>query len=277
MTTLTMPEIPATPWARLRWGIADGWTVLRRDLWHLKAQPTLLISALIMPVAMVVLFGYVLGSSIQTPGGGNYREYLMPGLFTMISVFAVAANAMTMASDKSKGVMDRFRSMPAARSAVPFGQAGSDLIVGTVSVVIMAGCGLAVGWRAHHGVLKTVAAFALILLFRYAISWVGVYIGLAVRDERAVDTLGPLVFPITMISNTFVPTANMPAWLRTIADWNPISAITSASRALFGNPAAPAASASWPLHHPVLAALLWSAGLLAIFVPLAVYHYRTAE
>jgi ABC-2 type transport system permease protein len=197
----------------------------------------------------------------------------MPGLFSMITVMSILLNALAIASDKSKGVTDRFRSMPMARLAVPFGQAGADALIGVVQIVIMTGCGLVVGWRAHEGLVRTAAAFGLIVLFRFAMSWIGVYAGLVVKDEKSIDTLGPLIFPVTMIGNTFVPTDRMPAWLRTVADWNPISALTESSRLLFGNPGA-GLSTAWPVQHPVLATLGWSVLLLAIFVPLAVRAYR---
>jgi ABC-2 type transport system permease protein len=192
-------------------------------------------------------------------------------------VFGVAVNAMAIAGAKSQGVMDRYRSMPIARFSVPCGQSGSDLLVGTLSVALMAGCGLVVGWRAHEGLWRTLAGFGVILLFRYALTWVGLFIGLAVRSEKSVDNLGPLVFPLTMIGNTFVPTGHMPAWLRTLADWNPVSALTGSSRALFGNPGAVPAHPVWPVAHPVAAALAWSALLLAVFVPLAVRRYRDLD
>ncbi len=267
-------KMPPTMLSRLRWALTDGWTIVRRDLWQLRSAPGQLVGALAFPVALVVMFGYVFGSAIAVPGNENYREYLMPGLFGMVSVFGVAVNALAIAADKSKGVMDRFRSMPMARMAVPFGQAGADLVQGTLSVLLMAGCGLVVGWRAHHGVASTAAALGLILLFRYALSWVGVYLGLAVTNERSLDNVAPLIFPITMISNVFVPTGNMPAWMRTLANWNPISAMTAASRDLFGNPGAPIGHAVWPMEHPVAATLLWSGLLLASFVPLSVCQFR---
>lgn len=277
MNATELPPTPVSAASRLRWTLADGWTLVRRELWHLKAQPGLLASALIFPAALTILFGYVFGSAIAVPGGGSYRAYLMPGLFVMTSAFAILINAMTVATEKSKGVMDRFRSMPMARLAVPFGQTGSDLMIGAVSVLIMAGCGLAVGWRAHNGITGTMAAFALILAFRYALSWMGVYLGLAVRNEKTVDNLGPLIFPLTMISNAFVPTGHMPAWLRAIASWNPVSALTAACRQLFGNSGATPAPAAWPLQHPVIATLAWSAALLAVFVMLSVRRYATME
>jgi ABC-2 type transport system permease protein len=277
MNATELPPTAVSAASRLRWTLADGWTLVRRELWHLKAQPGLLASALIFPAALTILFGYVFGSAIAVPGGGSYRAYLMPGLFVMTSAFAILINAMTVAAEKSKGVMDRFRSMPMARLAVPFGQTGSDLMIGAVSVLIMAGCGLAVGWRAHNGITATMAAFALILAFRYALSWMGVYLGLAVTNEKTVDNLGPLIFPLTMISNAFVPTGHMPAWLRAIASWNPVSALTAACRQLFGNSGATPTPAAWPLQHPVIATLAWSAALLAVFVTLSVRRYATME
>ena len=275
MNGLPAPPVPAGAASRLRWTVADGWILVRRELWHLRNQPGQLVSALIFPVALVVLFGYVFGSAIAVPGGG-YRAYLMPGLFAMTSAFAVLINAMAISAEKCKGVMDRFRSMPMARLAVPFGQTGADIMVGTAATLIMAACGLAVGWRPHDGAARAIAAFALILLFRYAMSWAGVYLGLALKDEKTVDNLAPLLFPVTMIANTFVPTAHMPAWLRAIADWNPISALTAASRQLFGNPAAVTAHAPWPLQHPVTATLAWSAALLAAFATLSVRRFITS-
>lgn len=275
MNGLPIPPMPAGAASRLRWTVADGWILVRRELWHLRNQPGQLVSALIFPVALVVLFGYVFGSAIAAPGG-DYRAYLMPGLFAMTSAFAVLINAMAISAEKSKGVMDRFRSMPMARLAVPFGQTGADIMVGTAATLIMAACGLAVGWRPHDGAARAIAAFALILLFRYAMSWAGVYLGLALKDEKTVDNLAPLLFPVTMIANTFVPTAHMPAWLRAIADWNPISALTAACRQLFGNPAAVTAHAPWPLQHPVTATLAWSAALLAAFATLSVRRFITS-
>jgi ABC-2 type transport system permease protein len=267
---------PAGLASRLRWTLADGWILVRRELWHLRNQPGQLVSALIFPVALVVLFGYVFGSAIAVPGGGDYRAYLMPGLFAMTSAFAVLINAMATSGEKSKGVMDRFRSMPMARLAVPFGQTGADIMVGTAAALIMAACGLAVGWRPHDGTARAVAAFALILLFRYAMSWAGVYLGLALKDDKTVDNLAPLIFPFTMIANTFVPTAHMPAWLRAIADWNPVSALTAACRQLFGNPGAVSPHAPWPLQHPVTATVAWSAAMLAAFATLSVRRFTTS-
>lgn len=268
MTALTPPM-----GRRLRWTFTDGLTLVGRELGRLRQQPAEIIAALIFPAVMVVLFGYVFGSAIQVPGGGDYREYLMPGLFSMMTFTAVQGVMARMAADASRGVMDRFRSMPMARLAVPFGQTGADLLIGLLFLAIMVGAGLLVGWQPHRGPIPTAQAFLLMIVLRYALSWVGVYVGLVVKNEEVVNHLVPLFLPFTMLSNAFVPTDGMPGWLRFLADWNPVSTITAASRELFGNPGAPTGDVAWPLAHPVAAVLLWSAALLVVFVPLSVRMY----
>jgi ABC-2 type transport system permease protein len=265
---------PATRAGRLRWALTDGLTLIGRELGRIRQEPGELIAALIFPAIMVVLFGYVFGSAISVPGGGDYRAYLMPGLFAMVTFTSTMAVTMRVATDASRGVMDRFRSMPMARSAVPFGQTGAEILNGVLGMAIMATAGLLVGWRAHNGIWQTAEAFLLLALMRYALSWAGCYLGLVVKNEQTADQLIPLVFPITMLSNSFVPTAGMPAVLRVVAEWNPVSALTAACRRLFGNPGAPAGDLAWPLAHPVAATLGWSLLLLAVFAPLAVRTYR---
>ena len=274
---LELPAPPTTTADRIRWTFVDGTTVVWRNLAQLKSQPGELVGALVFPAIMIVLFGYVFGSAIKVPGGGNYREYLLPGLFAMTSLTSLMATMMAVATDASKGVMDRFRSMPMARSAVPFGQVGADIIVGVLGMVILVGCGLAVGWRIHHGILSALAAFGLLILLRYALSWAGVLFGLLVKNEETADQMLPLIFPFSMLSNSFVPTAGMPAWLRAISEWNPVSAAVAACRGLFGNPGVPTGHVALPLQHPVTATLLWSGALLVIFVPLAVHRYNTVN
>lgn len=272
------PALPAPPSglpARVRWTLTDGLTLVWRNLAQLKSQPGELAGALVFPAIMIVLFGYVFGSAIKVPGGGDYREYLLPGLFAMTGFMSIMTTMLAVATDASKGVMDRFRSMPMARSAVPFGQTGGDILIGCVGTVVMVACGLAVGWRIHHGLLRALAAFGLLLLVRYALSWAGVYLGLLVKNEETADQMMPLIFPLSMLSNSFVPTAGMPAWLRVISDWNPVSATVAALRELFGDPGAPAGHVALPLRHPVPATLLWSAVLLVVFVPLTVRRYRS--
>jgi ABC-2 type transport system permease protein len=165
--------------------------------------------------------------------------------------------------------------MPMARSAVPFGRTAADLLGAAIGVAIMAVIALLVGWRAYHGLAATLAAFGLILLLRYAVSWIGVWVGLSVTPQTA-DSLVPLVFPVSMISNSFVPTAGMPGWLRLVAEWNPISALVAACRELFGNPTVLAAHASLPLRHPVAMTVGWSLLVLLVFVPLATRRHQAA-
>lgn len=274
-TTIELPSSPTTRTGRLRWMLRDGWTITRRELGHIRRDPGQLIAAVVFPAIMVLLFGYVFGSAITVPGGGGYREYLMPGLFAMSAIAGVMASALLISKDVAEGVMDRFRSMPIARSAVPFGRTAADLLGAAVGVAIMALIALLVGWRAHNGLAATLVAFGLVLLLRYAVSWIGVWVGLSVTPQTA-DSLVPLVFPVTMISNSFVPTTGMPAWLRLIADWNPISALVAACRELFGNPTVLAAHASLPLRHPVATTIGWALLILLIFVPLSARRHQAA-
>ncbi|CAM2969062.1 ABC transporter permease [Saccharomonospora xinjiangensis] len=278
-TTTTNPASGAPTQAgnSLRAGLSDGMTILARNLLKLKHQPGQIVATFAFPIVSVVLFGYVFGSAIPIPGGGNYREYLMPGLFVMSSVFAVMGSLTVIAKDNGLGVMDRFRSMPMARSAVPFGQTAADLVTGAGGLAVMALCGLLFGWRAHNGLGATLAGFGVVLLLHYSVCWLGVYLGALAKNEETAARIGPLIMPITMISNIFVPTDGMPSVLQVIADWNPVSAATAACRELFGNPGLPLVEdAAWPLRHPVVATVGWCVLILVIFVPLSIRRFRNA-
>jgi ABC-2 type transport system permease protein len=200
----------------------------------------------------------------------------MPGMFAMTATFSVIVTMNKVAADNGKGVMDRFGSMPMARSAVPFGQTFADLIMSALGFAIMPVVGYIVGWRIHRGLGPALGAFGIILLFAYALHWVGVLLGLSFKNESTADRMTPLVFPVTMLSNSFVPTSGMPTWLRVIGDWNPVSSLTQAARHLFASPGR-ATSRAWPMQHPVPAALLWAAVILLVCVPLAVRRYQKAE
>ncbi len=256
----------------LGWTLHDGWTLARREFTQLRHEPGQLLGAVIFPGMMVLLFGYVFGSAISVPGG-NYREYLMPGLFAMTALVGVMACALMVSKDVAEGVMDRFQSMPMARSAVPLGRAASDVLTACLGVVVMVAIGLLVGWRIRHGLGPAVGAFGLILLLRFATSWIGIYVGMSVKPETA-DAFVPMVFPVSMLSNTFVPTDGMPGWLKVVVDWNPVSSLVAACRELFGNPVVMAADPSFPMRHPIAMTLAWSIALLAVFVPLATWRFR---
>jgi ABC-2 type transport system permease protein len=275
-TVLDLPEPPANALAKLRWAAVDGLTVAVRNLRHIRQVPDRLLNATVSPIMFVLLFAYVLGSAIAVPGS-NYREFLMPGIFVQTVAFCCAATAMGVANDMSKGLIDRFRSLPMARSAVLVGRTSADLVEIMLGIVVMAACGLAVGWRIHAGFLSGLAGFALLVLFGFAMTWLGAIIGLLMRSPEAVQSLVFVtLFPITFVANTFVPTENMTPWLRNVADWNPISALVAGCRELFGNVGAPYTGSAWPLQHPVPAAFLYSLLLLALFAPLAVRRYRSA-
>jgi ABC-2 type transport system permease protein len=254
--------------------VIDGLAAAERRLTKLRHDPNAIALTLGAPVLLVVIFGYIFGSAIAVPGGGNYRAFLIPGLFAMIAV-NVVPSMIAMAQDSGKGVVDRLKSLPIARVAVPFGQAAATTVYGLGSFVLMGLCGLAVGWRIERGAGYALAALALVAGFQFAASWVGMYLGLVIGNEESAAQASILVFPVTALSNLYVPTSGMPAWLRAIADWNPVSALAAALRDLFGNPAAPA-NGTWPLEHPVLASLGWVVLLLAIFVPLCAARYARA-
>jgi ABC-2 type transport system permease protein len=258
----------------IRFALADGSAAAERVLTKLRHDPAAIGITLGAPVVLVLIFGFVFGSAINVPGGA-YREFLVPGLFATIAANITPA-MVTMARDSTRGVVDRFRSLPINRAAVPFGQAAATALYGLISFMLMALCGLAVGWRIHGGAADAAAALGLLLAFQVAATWVGMYLGLLIGKEETAAQASILVFPVTAVSNVFVPTSGMPTWLRVIADWNPVSALAAAARHLLGSPVPPADGA-WPLLHPVLASLLWTAALLVIFVPLATARYARAS
>ncbi|MEU1488490.1 ABC transporter permease [Streptomyces sp. NPDC005752] len=256
--------------------LIDGWTLTQRNLLRLRHEPGTLLTILLMPMVFVVLFGYVFGSAIGIDGSSNYREYMMPGMFVLGSGTALSSAMVDVSMDNARGVMDRLRSMPTNRVSVPLGQSSAEGVIGAYGLVVMMLCGLVVGWRAHNGVGKTLAAIGLLLLFRYTLAWVGTYLGLAIPSASTAAALAPLTLPLTMVSNAFVPTDGMPGWLQVICEWNPLSALATATRELFGNPGTPGPDAAWPLAHPVAASLLWAGLLLVIFVPLSARKFARA-
>ncbi|MET7606051.1 ABC transporter permease [Streptomyces avermitilis] len=265
----------AKPWpSRLRWCAGDAMTITRRYLIHLRSAPERAVMALLLPLVFTLLFVYVLGSNMRVPGNGVYVDFLLPGMLAQMAVFGIAGSAAVVAEDKHKGVIDRFHSLPMSRAGVPVGQSLAECLGGLITLLVMAACGFLVGWRPTADASHIAAALALLLLARYAFSWFGMWIGLVVPSRSATDLIGMLMFPLTMISNIFVPTDGMPAGLRAVADWNPVSAVVSAVRELVGNPVAVSPDAAWPLTHPVTATFGWCALLLGVFGPLAVSAYR---
>lgn len=257
--------------------LADGAIIAKRNLIKVKRVPDMLVFTTMSPIMFVLLFAYVFGGSIDIPGPINYREFLMAGVFVQTVVFGATFSGASIADDMQKGIIDRFRSLPMARVSVLIGRTASDIVSNSISIVVMSITGLIVGWRIRTSVLEAIGGFLLILLFAYAISWIMTYVGLLVRTVEVVNNASFMViFPLTFIANTFVPSQNLPDGLRTIAEWNPVSSVALAAREAFGNLIPGAASNAWSLQNPIIYSLLWVALILAIFVPLSVRQYRVA-
>ena len=234
-----------------------------------------MVFVLLSPIMFVLLFAYVFGSAIDIPGG-SYREFLMAGIFAQTVVFGATFTGAGLADDMQKGIIDRFRSLPMSRSAVVLGRTASDVIYNLLTLTIMALTGLIVGWRIHTGFLDALLGFALLLLFAYSISWVMAWIGLLVPSVEVLNNATFMViFPITFIANTFVPSENLPTVLRVFAEWNPVSALTQATRELFGNlPSGTPEPATWPLQNPVVYSLIWAVLIIGVFAPVSIRRYK---
>ncbi|MGW6710562.1 ABC transporter permease [Streptomyces sp. NPDC054956] len=253
--------------------LSDGGAVLTRQLQKARHAPGLLILTQTMPITMLLFFGYVFGSALAMPGS-EYRQFLVPGLLAATAANGLMTGMFTAAQDAHRGVMDRFRTLPMSRTAVPLGQTVADLVTTAASMVPLMLVGLAMGWRAENGLPGAAAAFGVLMLFRFATAWVGTYLGLLSKSEEAAGQLGSATFVLPMLSSAYLPTAGLPGWLRTVAEWNPISAVATAVRSLCGNAGGEAAAgAAWPAAHPVAGALLWSLVLLALFVPAATRRF----
>ncbi|MEU2079149.1 ABC transporter permease [Streptomyces sp. NPDC013489] len=269
MSTALVPEQGTRPVSTAL--VRDGTAVLCRHLLRIRHAPAITVMTQTMPIVFLLFFGYVFGSALAVPGG-EYRSQLVPGLLVATAAGGLMTGMFQAAQDSHRGVMDRFRTMPVSRAAVPLGQALADLVAGAVGTVPLVLVGLAMGWRIEGGAAEALGAFGLLLLFRFAATWVGILLGLASKSEEAAGQLGSATFMLPLLSNAYIPTDDLPGWLRTAAEWNPISAVTTAVRLLFGNAPVPV-DAAWPVAHPVAGALLWSLGLISLFAPLAVRRH----
>ncbi|RLV55904.1 ABC transporter permease [Aeromicrobium phragmitis] len=256
----------------------DGWVVAKRNLIKIKRVPEIMVFVLMSPIMFVLLFAYVFGGAIDAGPGLDYKEFLIGGIFAQTVVFGATYSGAALAEDMQKGLIDRFRSLPMARSAVLVGRTTSDVVYNVVSLIVMALTGLLVGWRARGSILETIAAFGLLLLFAYAISWVMAYIGLLVPSVDVINNASFMVImPLTFVSNAFVPLESFPSGLQTVVEWNPVSAITQAVREMFGNvPEGMAVPDVWSMQNPALYSLLWVGIILVVFVPLSVRQYQRA-
>jgi ABC transporter DrrB family efflux protein len=270
MTTLQQSRPTINPPSLLQ---ASG-TVVWRNLIHIKRMPEMLLDVTVQSVMFVLLFAYVFGGSIQVDGS-NYREFLVPGIMVQTMVFSSAIVAMGLTNDLQKGIVDRLKSLPISRASVLVGRSISSLIHSSIGIAVMGLTGLVVGWRIRTGVLDAVLGVLLLLLFGFAMIWLGIWVGSLMRTVEAVQGfMFTVMFPLTFVANTFAPPENMPPWLRVVAEWNPVSSLAQACRELWGNGPAAAPDAAWPLHHPVLMTVVWSLVLTAVFAPLALSAFR---
>jgi ABC-2 type transport system permease protein/oleandomycin transport system permease protein len=270
-TTIAIPTLSGAPPSpnvinRVRWGLSDTWTITKRNLLAVTRIPEALFFSTVQPIMFVLLFRYVFGGAISTPGT-DYVNYLMPGVFVQTVTFGAVQTSIGLAEDLQKGLIERFRALPMARSAVLAGRTSADLVRNILVVIIMTVVGFLVGFRPTTGVIPYLAGVALILLFSYALSWGFAVIGLSASNSETAQVMSfPLLFPLVFASSALVPVSTMPSWLQGFATYQPVSVTITACRALMlGGP-----TASW-----VVQTLAWTFGLLIVLVPLAVHRYRT--
>lgn len=269
------------PVGGIRQAWSDGLVVTWRNLKRIPRIPELAIFAILQSIMFVLLFAFVFGGAIFLPGyegvPNAYREYLMPGIFVQTLAFASATTAIGFAEDGKKGIIDRFRSLPMADSAVLSGRTIADVIYNMGILVVLMVSGLAVGWGVNSSIPEFLAGVALLLAFTFAMSWIGVWLGLSVPSVEVAQQVSFIViFPITFVSNAFVPIATLPSWLQPFAEWNPVSTLTAATRELFGNPN-PFATDNLPSQEPILVTIGWIILIVAVFAPLGVRKYRAAS
>jgi ABC-2 type transport system permease protein/oleandomycin transport system permease protein len=255
--------------------LADSWQMTLRLLKQIIRVPDLLVFSTIQPIMFVLLFRYVFGGAIQVGPHGGYVQYLMPGIFVQTLLFNGAATGIGMADDLQKGLVDRFRSLPIARSAMLIGRSVSDLIRAALVFVIMLVVGVLTGFRFGGGVGGALAGTALMLAFSFAFSWIGIMIGLTVKTVEAAQSGGFIwLFPLTFASSAFVRTDSMPSWLRGFANHNPVTVVVNSVRRLYLSSATANDFGVPSLSSQLLQSLLWLVGVLVVFVPLCVRRFR---
>ncbi|HUY66393.1 MAG TPA: ABC transporter permease [Acidimicrobiales bacterium] len=270
-TTISAPTISGAPHSdnvmtRARWAMVDTWTITKRNILTYTRIPEALFFSTVQPIMFVLLFVYVFGGSIHTPGT-TYVNYLMPGIFVQTVAFGSVQTSIGLAEDLQKGIIERFRALPMARSAVLTGRTTADLARNILTIIIVTVVGFIVGFRPTTGVLAYLAGILVILMFAYALSWGFAVIGLSAPNSEVAQVVSfPILFPLVFASSAFVPVSQMPGWLQGFATYQPVSVTISACRALMlGGP-----TAKW-----VVQSVLWAAVLLVVLVPLAVHRYRT--
>ena len=252
--------------------VGDSWTLTKRALMHWQRQPMTPIAGVLFSFMFMLMFGFLFGGAMHVPGGGDYVDFVVPGILGMSMMFGLESTMLNVVEDKKAGLSDRFRTMPMSRAAVLSGRASADVLDAGLNLVALVGCGLLIGWRFDASTAEFVAAMALLLLLRTSMIWVGVFLGVVIDSPDATALVQILVFPLAFVSSVFVPTSTMPDWLAPIADWNPLSATVAAVRELLGSPGA--GGNAWPVEHATLLATGWPVVITAVFGALAVRGYK---
>ncbi len=263
---------------RMSWAIRDCWTIVVQEFTHLIRQPSTFAWQLGMPVIMVLMFVYVFGSAMDVTGEGagvGYVDFAMPGMFAMTMAFGFMNTAFEVTQNKEKGFMDRFRSMPMSSSAVVTGRGVADVIHASIDLLVIVALALVIGWRPEGSPAETLFALGLLLWLRLALIFVGIYLGLLIRNTEAAGNLFAVAFPLGFISSVFAPPDMMPGWLGAVAAWNPVSSTANAIRELFHTPGIEVFQTSyWIDGVPIAGAVAWPIVVMAVFLPLAVRQYR---
>ncbi|MFI2411366.1 ABC transporter permease [Streptomyces sp. NPDC018947] len=243
--------------------LTDSWTMTRRELARWGRRPVTVAVNLVFPVMLLLMFGYLVGGGRGV--SGEYVDYLVPGMLALTMAFGLEGTMIAVTRDLDKGVIDRFRSLPMANGAVLVGRSAADMLQSAAGLVVMTGVGYALGWRTHGGLGGFLGAMGLLLLFRFAMLWVGIHLALVAGKPEMVQAVQILVWPVGFLSNAFAAPESMPDWLGTVVRWNPMSRTATAVRDLFGGPGGE------PGH--LWAAVAWPLALLAVFFPLAVRRF----
>ena len=266
--TIAVPENPS-PLVRGRWALSDTLTITKRNLLVWTRVPAYIVFTVIQPVIFVLMFRYVFGGAIHVPVKGGYVNFLMPGIIAQTAAFATFGTAIALAQELQKGVIDRLKSMPMARSAVLTGRLVADTLRMLVTVLIVIGVGYAVGFRFENGAIPAILMVLMGIFFGVCIALISAFTGLAIGDEESVQAFGLIwLFPLTFLSSAFVPIQSMPGWLQAFANNQPVTYVVDTMRGL---------ALGGPIASPLWKSLIWLIGILVVFGPLAVRAYKRAS
>ncbi|MBM3681897.1 MAG: ABC transporter permease [Actinobacteria bacterium] len=274
MISRSITEEYANKHGKIYWFLHDSIVIAGRNLLRFRRNPEVLFFDVVQPIIFILLFAYVFGGAIDV-GDNSYRSFLIPGIFVQTIAFAGASAAIGLNADMNSGIIDRFKSLPMNTTGVLLGQNFAELARSVITLLIMSLTGLAIGWEINGGFLNAIFAYLLLLAFGFSMSWIGASIGLSVSSPQVASTAGfAWLFPLTFLSNAFVPTENLPTWLRIFAEWNPITSIVASCRYLFGYPMEVAVDAPFSLQHPIITTIIWLVVITAIFMPIAGKKFR---